>query len=151
MCIRMKYFEINENLIQELFLKLQVTIALEQTGVCFHTLGFVCVFITISFSAQVVSALEGGGTESSDDECRIVLHSLWSPAVVLMRDSFVAAGLQHAGCGDGDPPPVQLQRGFPGLFLSLCLCSFPGASLFSPAPGFSWSLPQIHLSVCGAV
>lgn len=115
------------------------------TGLC------VCVFITISFSAQVVSALEGGGTESSDDECRIVLHSLWSPAVVLMRDSFVAAGLQHAGCGDGDPPPVQLQRGFPGLFLSLCLCSFPGASLFSPAPGFSWSLPQIHLSVCGAV
>lgn len=36
----------------------------------------VCVFITISFSVQVVSALEGGGTGSSDDECRIVLHSL---------------------------------------------------------------------------
>lgn len=48
--------------------------------------------------------------------------------VVLMRDSFVAAGLQHAGCGDGDPPPVQLQRGFPGLFLSLSL-------------QFSWGFP----------
>lgn len=69
--------------------------------------------------------------------------------VVLMRDSFVAAGLQHAGCGDGDPPPVQLQRGFPGLFLSLSVSAvFLGLPFFplhqaSADP----SLKSISLSV----
>lgn len=64
-----------------------------------------------------------------------------------MRDSFVAAGLQHAGCGegDGDPPPFQLQRGFPGLFLSVSAV-FLGLPLFSLHQASAD--PSLHPSLC---